>query len=232
MNRRLTNIIRFIIDECIPSIIRDNKYFMYPFFLYAYRGKNIKDAMNFKTLVYNFTNQEYIDYYSKLNSISRNRKTDINKPTLKYALQMIEESSTTLIDIGCGNGYFLNKVNKIKSSFKLHGCDIIEKKSNFDFAYTKADINKLPFKDKEFDVVTCFHTLEHIINPSKAIEELKRIAKKQIIICVPCQRYFYYTLDEHVNFYFFKAKLINEMNIQKYICKKIAGDYIFIGHLE
>ena len=82
MNRNITNIIRFIMDECLPPIVRDNKIFMYPFYLFAYRGKNIKQVMNFKSNVYNFTEKEYDIFYNNLDTISRNRLTDLNNPCL------------------------------------------------------------------------------------------------------------------------------------------------------
>ncbi|MFM2048604.1 MAG: hypothetical protein RI955_1152, partial [Bacteroidota bacterium] len=42
MNRSLTNTIRFILDECIPPLIRDSRWFMYPFFYIWYKGKKVK----------------------------------------------------------------------------------------------------------------------------------------------------------------------------------------------
>jgi ubiquinone/menaquinone biosynthesis C-methylase UbiE len=233
MNRSITNIIRYFLDEWLPPIIRDNKYFMYPLYVYAYRGRNIKTAMNFKKLVYHFSDKEYRDFYSSLNTISRNRKTDINEPTIKHVLNSLDSSTSTLLDVGCGNGYFLERVASHGPSINLFGCDIIEKKNhNVNYTHVIADIKRLPFKDKEFDTVTCFHTLEHILRPEKAIEELKRVAQKRVIIGAPCQRYYFYTLDEHVNFYFYQEKLIYEIGLEKYECKKIAGDYLYIGYLD
>jgi ubiquinone/menaquinone biosynthesis C-methylase UbiE len=232
MNRTVTNMIRYFLDEWLPPVIRDNKYFMYPFYLYAYRGRNISTAMNFKKLVYRFSDMEYRDFYNNLNTISRNRKTDINEPTIKHVLDSLDHSISTLLDVGCGNGYFLQRVAARIPSIQLFGCDIFEKKNKtIDYTNIVADVNSLPFADNEFDVVTCFHTLEHILRPEKAIEELKRVAKKRVIIGVPCQRYYFYTLDEHVNFYFYKEKLIYEIGLDKYECKKIAGDYLYIGYL-
>ena len=49
MNRKLTNSIRFVMDELIPPFIRDSKIFMYPFFYLAYRGRNIREMMDFKS---------------------------------------------------------------------------------------------------------------------------------------------------------------------------------------
>jgi hypothetical protein len=38
MNRSFTNFIRFLMDELVPPIVRDSKWFMFPFFWFGYRG--------------------------------------------------------------------------------------------------------------------------------------------------------------------------------------------------
>lgn len=228
MNRNITNVIRFLMDDCIPAIIRDNKYFMYPLYYYAYRGRDINTAMNFKSLVYSFTEEEYSEFYNNLNTISRNRKTDLNEPSIDFIITNLDKSAKNLLDIGCGKGFFLKQLKD--TGLDLFGCDIVDKDSSREYEYTKGNIEKLPFVDKQFDIVTCFHTLEHIINLDKAVAELKRITKKQLIIAVPCQRYFYYTLDEHVNFFPFKEKLTSTVNIKKHSCDKIWGDWVYIGY--
>ncbi|KAF5411600.1 MAG: Ubiquinone/menaquinone biosynthesis C-methyltransferase UbiE [Candidatus Methanophagaceae archaeon] len=40
----------------------------------------------------------------------------------------------------------------------------------------------LPFKDKSFDLVTCSHVLEHVDNPHRALEEIKRVGKSAYIV--------------------------------------------------
>ncbi len=39
MNRKITNTIRFVLDELIPPIIRDSYWFMYPIFYIVYKGR-------------------------------------------------------------------------------------------------------------------------------------------------------------------------------------------------
>ena len=107
MNRSITNIIRFMMDEFIPPILRDNKYFMYPFFYIAFRGRNIELAMEFKKKIYHIGKKEYDDFYNTLNAITTNRPTDLNKPSLDYILNVIDSSAGNLIDVGCGKGYVL-----------------------------------------------------------------------------------------------------------------------------
>lgn len=227
MNRTITNVIRYLMDECIPAVIRDNRYFMFPFYYYAYRGKNIKQVMNFKSLVHGFTEEEYKNFYDNLDTVSRNRKTDLNRPCLKFILGHMDREAKNILDVGCGTGYFLNQLKD--TGLQLHGCDIVDKAPDRNFTFTAGDIEKLPFGDRQFDVVTCFHTIEHLLNLQQAISELKRVTKKQLIIVTPCQRYFYHTLDEHVNFFPYKEKLTSLVKIEDHSCDKIWGDWVYIG---
>jgi len=50
--------------------------------------------------------------------------------------------------------------------------------------FVKVDITreKLPFIDKEFDVVLCTHVLEDLPSPFPVIEEMERVAKKGLIV--------------------------------------------------
>ncbi len=47
------------------------------------------------------------------------------------------------------------------------------------------NIYKLPFKKKEFENTICSHTMEHVENPDKFYEELKRISKNVILLVPP-----------------------------------------------
>lgn len=65
--------------------------------------------------------------------------------------------------------------------------DLFRKQKNLEYitsdlespiADVKADICNLPFDDNSFDVVFCNHVLEHIIDDTKAMQELYRVLKK------------------------------------------------------
>ena len=44
------------------------------------------------------------------------------------------------------------------------------------------DKEKMPIKDKTYDIVLCNETLEHVMHPNKVLKEIKRIAKDNAII--------------------------------------------------
>jgi SAM-dependent methyltransferase len=42
------------------------------------------------------------------------------------------------------------------------------------------DVENLPFRNKEFDVALCFHVLEHVRDPVRAVREIQRVARRGI----------------------------------------------------
>lgn len=229
MNRSITNTIRFVMDELVPPFIRDSKIFMYPFYLFAYRGRNIKEVMQFKSKVQAYTPEQYSNFYNNLNTISRNRATDMNQACIDYVLDNIDVSAKNLIDIGCGSGYLLKKIGERLPQIEKSGFDIKEPYGNETFNYVHGNIEQLPFEDNAFDVVICCHTIEHLLKLDLCIQELVRITKKQLFIVTPCQRFFYYTLDEHVNFFQYKEKLTSIFPFKHYECHKLQGDWAYLG---
>lgn len=231
MNRRFTNLIRYFMDEWIPPAIRDSKVFMYPFYWYAYKGKNLKSVMNFKAEAYKMTNEEFSDFYTQRDTrFSNSRPTDLSQACIDYMFKSMKKDVTSLLDVGCASGYFLKQANT--KGYKTTGCDVIKGLSFDHSKYIQGNVESLPFDDNSFDVVTCSHTLEHVIDFQESIKELKRVAKKQLIVVVPCQRAYFYTLDEHLRFFPYKGLLEQEMKMKYFECEKIWGDLVFIGDIE
>jgi ubiquinone/menaquinone biosynthesis C-methylase UbiE len=215
-------------DEWIPPVIRDNKYFMYPFFYFAFKGKNLKVMMEFKSLVHSMTDKEYEEVYRNLEAIAKHRPTDLNKQCVAYILEHIDPAADGVIDIGCGLGFFLKKLvgHGVKD---VWGCDLYDEMNIPGIRYKKGNIEALPFPDNSFDVVVCSHILEHVKDFDKAVSEIKRIARKKVIITIPRQRYYYYTLDLHIRFFYVAAELAAAMKMEKYTIESLNGDFVFIG---
>ncbi|OJU75674.1 MAG: hypothetical protein BGO09_12175 [Bacteroidetes bacterium 47-18] len=228
MNRDVTNVIRYMMDELLPPVIRDNKYFMYPFFYYAFNGKNIRTMMEFKSLVPFMSDEEYEKVYRELDPIGKYRPTDLNRKCVSHILNEVTDDMESVIDIGCGRGYFLEQLVK-KGARNIWGCDLFDAVPVPGTQYQKGNIENLPFPDNSFDVVICSHILEHVKDFDKAVSEIKRIARKKVIVTVPKQRYYYYTLDLHVRFFHKEADLIAAMKMERYTIKALNGDFVFVG---
>lgn len=228
MHRNITNVIRFVLDECIPPVIRDSRWFMYPFFYIWYKGKNVKTYMDFKRLVPYMTEDEYAKVYEELDCLATDRPTDMNTKCINHMLRNMDPEAESMVDIGCGRGYFLDKVKEL-GRYELHGCDIMSHVDLPNASFHQGNMEHLPFRDEQFDIVTTAHTLEHVLNPEKAVAELKRITRKQLMVVVPKQRYYFYTMDMHIHFFEYREKLTSLIGMDHYTCENIWGDWVYIG---
>ena len=127
-------------------------------------------------------------------------KITTNNPISKFFLnnfyrELINELKVlkpeSVLDAGCGEGFTLAKLKKASIGQKLEGIEYMDeaieigKKINPEIVIKKGDIYKLPYKDNSFDLVLCTEVLEHLDDPGKAINELKRVAKKYVVLTVP-----------------------------------------------
>ena len=111
-----------------------------------------------------------------------------NLERISITMEMIPESVTTLADIGCGNGLFLNSLQQKRPQLELEGVDRSEEALKY--VKTKkhiADIVELDLPDNSYDCVCCLQVLEHLPVPvyEESLHELARISKKYLLISVP-----------------------------------------------
>lgn len=227
MDRSITNMIRWGMDELLPACIRDSKLFMWPFYCLAYKTLKPSRYMNFKSAVFSMSSKEYSEFYSNLNSVSRNRKTDNNTHCIKKLLDDCEAAKSVL-DVGCGHGYLLSLIHDKYPSKHLVGVDLLSCAPYQDFKYVRSPADSLPFNDSEFDMVCCTHVIEHIVNPDNVMDELIRVARKTVVVVTPKQRPFYYTLDEHVNFFFYAEQLRRLVSGMRCDISNVHGDWYMV----
>lgn len=230
MERNFTSLIRFLMDECLPSAIRDSRWFMYPFYWIAYRGRNVQQAMDFKRDIVGMTQADYARYYASISSISRDRETDLNRQCIA-AIDAVLGGMTgaKVLDAGCGNGFLARRIQQRHPTLEIISLDIIQPAADFPGVFCCGALDALPFQAATFDLVICSHALEHCLDAGKVVEELKRVCAKELIIVVPRQRPFYYTLDEHVQFFYDEEQLTSTVGIRQFECKRLGGDWFYRG---
>lgn len=108
---------------------------------------------------------------------------------IKYLLPQETES---VLDLGCGKGVAAEVFNKEKK-YQFFGVDLYEpylkvcRKRGFYKKLIKADLKKINFKEKSFDVVILFQVIEHLNkkDSEKLIKKALKFAKKAVLISVP-----------------------------------------------
>jgi len=101
-----------------------------------------------------------------------------------------------ILDAGCGRGEFA--IGTLSKKGYVFGVDFsekfisnakreAEKRGIKNCHFIVSALEKLPFKDDEFNEIHCYNVLEHVDDEKKSICELKRVLKKngRIYISVP-----------------------------------------------
>ena len=233
MKRGFTNVMRYCMDEFLPLAIRDNYYFMYPFYRYWFNGsENLSSIMRFKDIVHSMSEEEFTTFYETLKCRANIRPTDCSEASLRWIVERLDlRKKTTLLDVGCGRGLCMDKF--LNLGLDVTGCDIYPNLGCRSAArYVRGNVENLPFEDRSFDVVTCFHTLEHVRRLSTALGELKRVARNQLFIIVPQQRFFRFTLDLHIHFFYSPQYFKSLVDWEPSECDEIGGDIVYGAYID
>jgi len=101
----------------------------------------------------------------------------------KVLRQIMLAPNASVLDVGCGPGRALLffKENGVKNLFgiDLSPAMILRAKKRFgkNAVLKVASVEKLPFANNQFDVVTNTEAFHHFLDPKKAIKEMYRVLK-------------------------------------------------------
>ena len=101
---------------------------------------------------------------------------------MRPLLNIKEKNNLKVLEIGCGNGFFLEELkdNGFKRVYGIEPGKMSVKKARPDIKKNiKISILKENlFPKNYFDIICCFHTLDHIVEPNVFIKEIKFLLKK------------------------------------------------------
>lgn len=109
------------------------------------------------------------------------------------AIALHDRYHGSILDIGCGRGFLLQKLHAKAPDAKLYGTDISQKlcqisKENNPYAtIEQGDAEALPYPDSMFDFVFMTEALEHMLDYDQAVSEARRVLKPGgiFIVTVP-----------------------------------------------
>lgn len=190
--------IHFLLDECLPPILRDSRWFMaLPFRLLF--GRQAAAFMAFKDRAHLLSPEEFRRVYEETAAVHLQRPTDLNAACIR---EILDQATGTVLEVGCGRGHL---AGLLAAAHELIACDmVIDPALPERFpaaAFQEASLGDLPFADHSFDTVVCTHTLEHVLDVQRAIADLRRVARQRLIVVVPRQRPYRFTFDLHLRFF-------------------------------
>ena len=109
----------------------------------------------------------------------------------RLARRLQRRADQQVLDVACGTGAFLRACSELGNS--VAGIDLSDNaiatcRNNLPHGeFHTGNAETLPFEDQRFDLVTCLGSLEHFLEPVKALREMVRVAKPQaqFVILVP-----------------------------------------------
>lgn len=119
---------------------------------------------------------------------------------------VIDRSSKTILDLGCGQGKPMELVKLRMKVAKSVGVDLFKpyvlygKSHKIHDRYMIKDIRKVNFPAKSFDVVMASHVLEHMSEKDawKVLGNMERMASKQVVIATPIGEHYHPAEDGNI----------------------------------
>lgn len=140
-----------------------------------------------------------------------------------------------VLDIGCGKGYLLFDLKKIRPDIEVYGIDISEyaiknSKEEIKDRLIVGSATKLPWEDNTFDLIISITTLHNLYNYEldAALKEITRVGQKDKYVCVESYR----TETEKMNLLYWQLTCESFHKPEEWIYifekNKYEGDYSFI----
>jgi ubiquinone/menaquinone biosynthesis C-methylase UbiE len=197
-DRRITTPVRRLLDDWLPPVVREWRP-LNSVLARVVHGRNFD--LDFKERAFRMSDRQIADAYDDLaQGGARFRDTDTTPDQLAAILA---DAQGRVLEVGCGNGSVAHHLREAghavvavdvtlgsaEAAAARAGCPVVI-----------AGLPDLPFRDRAFDTAVCSHTLEHIPDIWAAAAELHRVARR-VIVVIPRQRYYRYTVDYHLHFF-------------------------------
>ena len=207
VNKKITARVNRAIEMLLPPILSDRKL--------VARLFNFLQGRGFR----------YIDVTKDPAAFPRGKRdSDCTPNQWIAAFDLI--SGKTILEIGCGSGSFVKYL--AAKGFAVTGVDPRScPKEDRNWRILKAYVEDCGFQNRSFDTVVSFKTLEHIPDARSTLAFWRTLAKRRIVLILPCQRYRRFGYDGHVNFYPDEYQIRIQLNLKNNaLITQIDGEWL------
>lgn len=134
-----------------------------------------------------FNNQEYWNIQEDPDGKRRDRLTERSSflEDIKYLTTYVNNlDSGRILDIGCGPGWFLSSLHNSWDKFGIEPVLEVTKFMDENINVVNDSIENSTFEENFFDLIIMHHSIEHISNPLKVLNECKKILKNGGLIII------------------------------------------------
>jgi SAM-dependent methyltransferase len=139
----------------------------------------------------------------------------------------------SVLEVGSGIGTLA--IRLAKGGFEVTGVDVSSE------ALRRAQ-ERAEHENVAVRYVTCCHTLEHVKDLARVTAELKRVARRKIVVLTPKQKYRRYAENYHTQFFQYPVQLTSAFGLIRSECTEIdcidhknefqGKAFLYVGHLD
>lgn len=113
----------------------------------------------------------------------------------RLELLLLGIDPSQVLDAGCGEGVVTERMARLLPSARVVGMDVQDSGLASQWTHRRApnlsfrigSAYALPYRDDAFDLVCAIEVLEHLERPEIALTELVRVARRAVVVSVPCE---------------------------------------------
>lgn len=107
-----------------------------------------------------------------------------------------ERAPGRVLEVGCGEGIVMRYLRERHPRLAIDGVELdgtalrTARARHPDRPLLQGDVFRLPLRDASYDLVLCLEVLEHLGDPARALVEIRRVARRGLILSVPHEPFF------------------------------------------
>jgi ubiquinone/menaquinone biosynthesis C-methylase UbiE len=216
LTRRTTNALRAMLDNWLPPVLRESRPFAWA--VRVWLGPNA--LPDFKYRAFRMSPAEFSDANERVAGKYSQRQTDTTPGQADWLVANLGPAPVKVLEIGPGNGTLTERLRKAGHDVWI--VDIYPREN--DDHYVHGTVDHIQLADKSVDVIVLAHVIEHVQSLTRAFLELERVARDRVLIVTPKQRFFRWTFDYHLHFFYSVDHLASHINRGNATGVEINGD--------
>jgi ubiquinone/menaquinone biosynthesis C-methylase UbiE len=144
------------------------------------------------------TDQEFVAANAAIAGAYAMRDSDTTPAQMDWILGNLGEPGRKILEIGPGAGAMTTRLRS--AGHEVWTLDIYP--GSAAKQHLQGTVERIPLPDKSFDVIVLAHVIEHSRSLTRAFLEMERVARERVLMVTPRQRFFRWTFDYHLHFFY------------------------------
>ena len=195
MQRVVTNLVRQALDDWLPPVLRESV----PFGWLAKAWLGPQSIPDFKYRAFRMSDQEFSRSCGAVTGLYAQRASDTTEQQARWILDRVQAVTRAgkILEVGPGAGRMTRLLRELG-----HEVVTLDLTPSGDHGAVVGVLERMPFAAGSFDLVVAAHVIEHVRSLTKACLELARVSSRPVLLVTPRQRFYRYTFDYHLHFFY------------------------------